>query len=553
MTPNRLYYGDNLDILRNRDYFPNECVDLIYLDPPFNSNRNYNVLFKDESGDQSEAQITAFEDTWHWGPTAARTFEELVTQAPDRVAKTVAALREIVGTNQVMAYLTMMAARLVELHRVLKPTGSLYLHCDPTASHYLKVILDSIFGVENYRNEIIWKRTTAKSLQSRRLPTNHDTILCYHKSDRFTWNSDAAFIPYDLDNLDEKTRSKYSYTDEDGRKYTLGDLTNPNPDRPNLTYEFLGFTKVWRWTKERMQEAYAQGMVVQPSPGSIPRFKRYLDEQRGKPIDDVWADIYPVNSQANERLNYPTQKPVPLLERIIALSSNPGDVVLDPFCGCGTAIAAAQKLDRQWIGIDITHLSIALQKYRLKDMFDLDVGKDYTVIGEPEDLGAARQLAGDDRYQFQWWALSLVRARPAGGDGSSKQGKKGSDKGIDGVIAFIDDAGGKPKRALVQVKSGHVKSGDVRDLVGTLDREKAVMGLFVTLEAPTKDMVKEAASAGFYESPGWGRKFPRVQLLTIEELLAGKQPELPPANVSFKQATRERGGAEYVTKNMFEE
>lgn len=551
MTRNRLYYGDNLDILRNRDYFPNECVDLIYLDPPFNSNRNYNVLFKDESGDQSEAQITAFEDTWHWGPTAARTFEELVTQAPDRVAKTVAALREIVGTNQVMAYLTMMAARLVELHRVLKPTGSLYLHCDPTASHYLKMILDSIFGPEQFINEIVWKRTSAHSdvhqgaLHYGRV---HDIIFFYAKSKH---KRNLIYQDYESDYVEERFNLIEEST---GRRFKTSDMTGPGgAAKGNPEYEVLGIKRFWRYSKENMDAFLKEGRIHQSKPGSVPRLKQYLDEMQGIPLQDVWDDIAPVNSQANERLNYPTQKPVSLLERIISASSNPGDVVLDPFCGCGTAIAAAQKLDRQWIGIDITHLSIALQKYRLKDMFDLDVGKDYTVIGEPEDLGAARQLAGDDRYQFQWWALSLVRARPAGGDGSSKQGKKGSDKGIDGVIAFIDDAGGKPKRALVQVKSGHVKSGDVRDLVGTLDREKAVMGLFVTLEAPTKDMVKEAASAGFYASPGWGKSFPRVQLLTIEDLLAGKQPELPPANVSFKQATRERGGAEYVTKNMFEE
>ncbi|HUN07482.1 MAG TPA: DNA methyltransferase [Aggregatilineales bacterium] len=551
MAANRLYYGDNLDILRNRDYFPNECVDLIYLDPPFNSNRNYNVLFKDESGDQSEAQITAFEDTWHWGPTAARTFEELVTQAPDRVAKTVAALREIVGTNQVMAYLTMMAARLVELHRVLKPTGSLYLHCDPTASHYLKVILDSIFGVENYRNEIIWKRTTSHSGAKKYGPI-HDVLLFYSKSSQFTWTNER------LEYEDEYLDKYYKFDDGDGRLYWRADLCAAGIRKGRSGLPWRGIDPGakgmhWKFTIDKLDELDAEGRIYWPKNGVMPQYKRYRDELKGKAIPDLWDDINRINPVGSERLNYPTQKPVALLERIVSASSNPGDVILDPFCGCGTAIAAAQKLDRQWIGIDITHLSIALQKYRLKDMFNLEVGKDYTVIGEPEDLGAARQLAGDDRYQFQWWALSLVRARPAGGDGSSKQGKKGSDKGIDGVIAFIDDAGGKPKRALVQVKSGHVKSGDVRDLVGTLDREKAVMGLFVTLEAPTKDMVKEAASAGFYESPGWGRKFPRVQLLTIEDLLEGKQPELPPANVSFKQATRERGGAEYVTKNMFEE
>ncbi|MHB1118469.1 MAG: site-specific DNA-methyltransferase, partial [Bellilinea sp.] len=397
MSQNTLYYGDNLKVLR--EYIPSESVDLIYLDPPFNSNRSYNVLFKEESGKSAESQITAFDDTWHWGPSAEETYDELVTGQNLQVGSMIAALRQFIGTNQMMAYLVMMAARLMELHRVLKPTGSLYLHCDPTASHYLKILLDTVFGVENYRNEIVWQRTTAKALMTKRLPSNHDVIFNYTKSDQFVWNSDAMFQAYDLTNLDDKTAGKYTHRDPDGRLYQLTDLTNPNPDRPNLTYEFMGITKVWRWTKERMQAAYDAGLVIQPRSGSVPRYKRYLDEQRGKPLADVWIDIPPINSQAQERLGYPTQKPLALLERIIQASSNPGNVVLDPFSGCGTAITAAQKLDRRWIGIDITHLAIAMHKSRLKDMFNLESGKDYRVIGEPEDLESARQLAGDDRYQ----------------------------------------------------------------------------------------------------------------------------------------------------------
>lgn len=549
---NTLYYGDNLDILRHREYFPNECVDLIYLDPPFNSSRSYSVLFKDESGHDSEAQITAFEDTWHWGRTAEATYHALVTDSADRVSTTIGALRQIIGDNQMMAYLVMMAARLVELHRVLKPTGSLYLHCDPTASHYLKIILDTIFGAENFRNEIIWKRTTAKSLATRKLPDNHDTILCYQKTNAAVWNSEAVFIPYDEDDLDPKTVSKYSHRDPDGRLYRLDNLINPNQDRPNLTYEFLGVTRVWRWTKERMLAAYEAGLVVQTKPGTVPQLKRYLDEQRGKPIGDVWIDIDPLNSQARERLGYPTQKPLALLERIISASSNPGDIICDPFCGCGSAIAAAQKLGRRWIGIDITHLSVSLMKYRLADMFDLKAGADYAVVGEPQDLAGAQQLARDNRYQFQWWALSLVQARPLGGEAGSRSGKKGSDKGIDGVIPFLDDASGRPKRILVQVKSGHVKSGDVRDLKGTLEREQAALGIFITLEEPSRDMLTEAVSAGFYHSPGWNRDYPRVQILTIADLFGGKTVEMPPPSGTFKQAERVKGpGAQ--TLEMFPE
>ncbi len=533
ITMNTLYYGDNLKILR--EYIPTESIDLIYLDPPFNSNRNYNVLFKDESGTDSEAQITAFEDTWHWNEAAYDTFQELVTQASDHVAKMIEALHDFIGSNQMMAYLVMMAARLVELHRVLKPTGSLYLHCDPTASHYLKIILDTIFGPQNFRNEIIWQRTTSKGLMSRRLARNHDIILSYQMSDNSIWNGNAAFIAYDHNELDEKTADKYRNRDGNGRLYELKDLTNPNPDRPNLTYEFLGVTKVWRWTKERMQAAYDAGLIVQPRPGAVPRYKRYLDELRGKPLADVWVDIDPLNSQARERLGYPTQKPEALLERIINLTTNPDDIVLDPFGGCGTATVAAQKLGRKWISIDITHLSIALQKYRLQEMFP---GIQFKVVGEPRDYGSAKQLAQDDRYQFQWWALSLVRAKPLGGQEGSKTGKKGSDKGIDGVITFIDDAYSKSKRVLVQVKSGHVKSGDIRDLVGTVQRENAAIGVFITLEEPTRDMKAEAISAGYYESPGWNQRYPRIQILTIAELLRGAKIDMPPQYGTFKQAQR---------------
>ncbi len=525
---NTLFYGDNLKILR--EYIPSESVDLIYLDPPFNSSRNYNVLFKDESGTDSEAQITAFEDTWHWNLPTQETYNELVTQASDHVSKVIASLKDFIGPNQMMAYLVMMAARLVELHRVLKSNGTLYLHCDPTASHYLKIILDVIFDPKNFRNEIIWQRTNAKSNAFTRFATNHDIILRYTKTERAIWN------PQYTSHNPEYIEDFYRYVEpETGRRYTLGDLTNPNKDRPNLTYEFLGLTRVWRWTKERMQKAYDEGLIIQSQPGAVPRLKRYLDEQEGMPVGDIWIDIPPVQSQSKELLGYPTQKPLALLERIIQASSNTGDIVLDPFCGCGTAIASAQKLNRRWIGIDITHLSIALQKYRLQEMFPNIVFK---VVGEPLDYGSAKQLAQDDRYQFQWWALSLVRAKPLGGQEGSKVGKKGSDKGIDGVITFMDDRTGKPKRVLVQVKSGHVKSGDIRDLVGTVQRENAAIGVFITLEQPTRDMKTEAASAGYYHSTGWHEDYPRIQLLTIVELLRGTKIQMPPQFGTFKQAER---------------
>jgi len=495
------------------------------------------VLFKDESGTASEAQITAFEDTWHWGPTAEETYHNLVSYAPDRVGAAIGALRQLVGTNQMMAYLVMMAARLVELHRVLKPTGSLYLHCDPTASHYLKMILDAIFGAHQFRNEIIWKRTSAHSdtVQGNvvHMGRIHDVILFYTKTDAATRNE--VYGPYDETYVD----SFYRYSDPDGRRYRLGDLTGPGgAAKGNPQYEFLGVTRYWRYSQERMQRLFEDGRIVQTRPGGVPQYKRYLDEMPGVPLQDVWTDIKPVGAQAKERLGYPTQKPVTLLERIVEASSNEGDIVLDPFCGCGTAIAAAQKLGRKWIGIDITHLSISLQKYRLKDMFEMEPKQDYRVVGEPEDLGGARQLASENRYQFQWWALSLIEAQPLGGYDGSKEGKKGSDKGIDGVIPFME-VGSKREKVIAQVKSGHVKSGDIRDLRGAVDREKAAIGVFITLESPSRDMITEAASAGFYESPGWGKKYPKIQILTVEDLLHhNASVQMPPVHGTFKQAER---------------
>jgi len=543
---NTLFYGDNLDILRQ--HVESESVDLIYLDPPFNSSRSYNVLFKDESGREAEAQLTAFEDTWHWTPATEQTYHDLVTLGDARVSSLISALRQSIGVNQMMAYLVMMAARLVELHRVLKPTGSLYLHCDPTASHYLKILLDAIFDAEQFRNEIIWQRTNVHS-DSKTWSNVSDTIFFYTKSGRFTWN--PVYLPHSEEYLD----SKYRYHDPDGRLYTLDNMTSPNP-RPNMMYEWKGHASPpngWRYSKETMAKLDAEGRIWYPSDKSKrPRLKRYLDEMPGRLLGNVWTDINPINSQAQERLGYPTQKPVALLERIIQVSSNPGDVVLDPFCGCGTAIVAAHKLGRKWIGIDITHLSIALQKYRLKDSFGLAEKQDYAVQGEPEDLPSAQQLAHDDRYQFQWWALSLIKARPLGesrpdrsGDPKGRprpvrsEGKKGADRGIDGVITFIDDASRRAKQILVQVKSGQVKAGDVRDLRGTVEREEAALGVLITLEAPSRAMQTEAASAGVYHSPGWERDYPRLQILTIADLLAGAaQVHMPPASITFKQADK---------------
>jgi len=523
LKTNVLYYGDNLEILR--DHIPAESVDMVYLDPPFNSQQQYNVLFKEPTGQGSTAQIRAFTDTWHWDLAAEQTYQEVITNAPLKVSKAIEALRSFIGSNDVMAYLVMMTLRLVELHRVRKPTGSLYLHCDPTASHYLKVILDTIFGPRNFRNEIIWKRANAHN-DPRRFGRVSDTILYYGKGISVTWNSQHTTY------RDEYYASHFK-ADSEGRYYRTVPLDAPRhgDGSPSLLYDWHGkspaSSRTWAVRREIMDQ-YETGGRLRYTRTGTPTLLQYADEMPGVPLQNIWTDIPPVNPQARERLGYPTQKPEPLLERIISASSNEGDVVLDPFCGCGTAIIAAQKLNRRWIGIDITHLAITVMRKRLEDSFP---GIKYEVIGEPKDLEGAKALARQDRYQFQWWALSLVNALPQGGER-----KKGADEGIDGVISFLDDRKGKARRVIVQVKSGHVGVQYIRELKGVIGDEN--LGLFITLEPPTEPMRVEAATAGFHSSSLWERAFPRIQIFTVAELLDGKQPELPGRVPSFARAPR---------------
>ena len=528
-TQNHLYYGDNLQVLR--DSIATESVDLVYLDPPFNSQANYNVLFRSPTGMQSQAQIEAFEDTWHWNDVAEKAFDEVMTCGNSDVAEMLRALRVFLKENDMMAYLTMMAVRLIELHRVLNPTGSLYLHCDPTASHYLKVLLDGIFGADMFRNEITWKRTTTHS-DSKTWSRVSDSIFFYTKGRTFTWNT-----PRDA-HSDEYIADKYRYDDGDGKLYRHDNMTSPNP-RPNMMYEWKGFPfpdKGWRYSKETMAKLDADGRIYYPTlkDGSLdttkrPSLKRYLDEMSGGIMGDVWTDISPINSQAQERLGYPTQKPLTLLERIILASSSEGDVILDPFCGCGTAVHAAQKLDRHWIGIDVTHLAISLIERRLKDAFP---GTKFDVHGTPKDIDGARALAAQDKYQFQWWAVSLVDAIPYGGK------EKGADSGIDGIIYFKPD-GKMTEKAVVSVKGGdNVGVPMVRDLGHVIDREKAKVGVFITLTEPTKPMEIEAVKAGYYVTEHG--KFPKIQILTIADMFAGKKPQLPWVDpASFRKAAEE--------------
>ncbi len=518
---NCLYYGDNLEVLRK--YIADSSVDLIYLDPPFNSKADYNLLFKEPTGIASTAQITAFGDTWHWTEETERTFQDIVDTAPVSVVEMMRSFRQFVGLNDVMAYLTMMCVRLVELKRVLKDTGSIYLHCDPAASHYLKILMDTVFGKDNFRNEIIWKRTSGHS-DARRFGRVHDVILFYSKGSNFLWN--ATYQPYE----EEYVKTYYRYTDPDGRKWMSDNLSAAGLLGGGYEYEWRGIKRVWRCPRETMERYEKQGKIFYTR-NQIPRLKRYLDEAKGLPSQDIWSDVEALRSWHAEKLGYPTQKPETLLERIINASSKEGDTILDPFCGCGTTITAAQKLNRKWIGIDITHLAVNLIKWRLKDMYGLDPKTDYNVIGEPEDIAGARELASQNRYQFQWWALSLINARPFGDK------KKGADKGIDGTLYFSDEKD-KFKKAVVSVKSGKVQVKDIRDLGHVMDREQAEIGVFITLEKPTRDMIKESAGKGFYRSVAFNKDYPKIQIFTIDDLLSGKKPDTPMQIFAFRQAQR---------------
>lgn len=532
---NSLYYGDNLQVLR--DYIDSESVDLVYLDPPFNSNASYNVLFKEKSSDEwSPSQIKAFTDTWEWTGETERTYELDIYQnpaAPESVKKMIEALLGFLGRNAMTAYLVMMAPRLAELYRVLKPTGSLYLHCDPTASHYLKLLMDAAFGPRNFRNEVIWKRSHGHN-SANRFGASHDVILVYVKGPRPTWN--RVYQPYDP----AYTNRHYRHVDARGRRYKHENPTGAGIRRGATGQQWRGIDPTakgrhWVVPPEQLERMDGEGRIYWPKKsGAWPYLKVYLDEMQGVPLQDVWVDIDPINMMAAERQHYPTQKPEALLERIIEASSNPGDVILDPFCGCGSAVAVAEKLGRQWAGVDITHLAVAVMKNRLKTMFDLEPPRDYDVVGEPQDVESARTLALDDRFQFQYWAVSLLEAQPR------QDQTRGRDLGVDGRLYFIDGPRRTPHSAIIQVKSGHVSSRDLRDLKGVVEREKAALGLFITLENPTRDMRTEAASGGFFHSDLWDRNYSKIQIRTVAELLDRQGFDLPPRQPIYRPAQRVR-------------
>jgi site-specific DNA-methyltransferase (adenine-specific) len=466
-----IYCGDNLVQLKR---LPDACIDLIYIDPPFNSNRNYEVF---------------------WGETREkRAFE-------DRHAST-------------EAYIEFMRPRCVELARVLKKTGSFYYHCDWHASHYVKVMLDQIFGANQFRTEIVWKRTSAKGLAFKSFPNNHDTIFLYTKGDEYTFN--RPYVPHSQSYL----KDFYKYTEpETGRCYRLDNLANPNKDRPNLTYEFLGVTRVWRWTKERMQAAYEKGLVVQTKPGAVPALKRYLDEQEGVPVDSLWYDIPPVQSQSSERLGYPTQKPIALLERIIKASSNANDIVLDAFCGCGTALVAAENLGRQWIGIDISPTACRVMAKRLRDVCHLKedeklwrIGRGFVVRDLP---WTAEQLRKIPPFEFENWAVIALGGIP-------NKAQVG-DMGIDGRIYPVSSVPRKSGEAVgelafmdvwypIQVKQKD-KAGrpDIDSFEAVLIREKRTVGFFVAFDY-TQDALTEIDA--FFRSSGI-----MIRALTVKDIL----------------------------------
>jgi DNA modification methylase len=554
-----LYYGDNLDILRR--YLKDETVDLVYLDPPFNSAQNYNAFFHEKDGTDAASQIRAFEDTWSWNQESQKVYEELTLQ-PGKVSEVMQAFHTFLGPNDMMAYLAMMAPRLVELRRVLKPTGSLYLHCDPTASHYLKLLLDAVFGAKNYRAEITWKRSAAHSdtkQGSKQHGRIHDILFFYTKSDEWSWT--PYYIPYD----DEYLESEYRHQARDGRRYKETDLTAAKPGgdveydwhvkrragsderwtadlddehlNPKPVWEYRAVRpyngRFWAYSKQNLREFAQRGKLIHRKTG-MPRLMQFADEMPGVSPQDLWTDIPPISGQAKEDLGYPTQKPIALLERIISASTNPGDLVLDPFCGCGTTIDAAEKLGRKWIGIDITQLATSLIKNRLRDTYGEKI--EIITVGEPVTPNEASVLAEQDKYQFQWWALGLVGARPV-------EQKKGADRGIDGKILFRDDPrAASPEQIILQVKGGKTGVKDVRDLRGVLDREKAAMGVLISLQPPTKEMVTEAVSAGFYEHKTNAQKYPRLQLRTVKELMEGKGIERPSTvaavDETFKKAPK---------------
>jgi len=529
---NHLYFGDCLHILKQLHHNnPRGFIDLIYIDPPFNSKRNYNVLFESIDLKDANAQKQAFADTWS-NVSYIDTINELAELDKD-LHTFLKTLSEIRVSDSAVAYLSTMAIRIHYMHKVLKDTGSFYLHCDPTMSHYLKLICDLIFGGRNFRNEISWLRSQPKSHTYTNFANCRDVILRYTKTDKYVFNK--VFGEHNPEYIEKF----YKYSDKKGR-YRLGDITNPNKDRPNLTYEFLGVKRVWRWTKDRMQKAYEEGKIVQSKSGAVPQEKRYLTRMEGQPITNDWSDIehlHGISKKDGEALGYPTQKPQALLERIIKASSNEGDLVADFFCGCGTTVAAAQALKRNWLGVDISHLAIRLIKKRLVDTYGLGIQHNITIEGFPQDIGSAKELAQhteQGRFNFQEWVIEVLL-------NGVVNPKKVGDGGYDGYLTF--NITEKQKEfVLIEVKSGNVGIKNIREFIQVVEKQKAAIGLFVCFEEQVgKGMDKEVKLAGnyHYTGTGYSSDFQKIQIVTIEDLMNHKLPKIPESTkTTFKSAQK---------------
>ncbi len=538
---NHLYFGDCLDVLKElKRNHPEPFIDLIYIDPPFNSKRNYNVLFESMDMKDANAQKQAFADTWSNYSYMDELNELAVLHKDLYDLLTLFHRLKSIGDSEV-AYLTTMAIRIWYMHKLLKSTGSFYLHCDPTMSHYLKLVCDMIFGEKNFRNEISWTRSQPKSHNYTNFANCRDTILRYSTTEKYTFNK--TFGLHDP----EYIKKFYRFIDENGRRYRLGDITNPNKDRPNLTYEFLGVKRVWRWTKERMQKALEDGIIYQSKPGAVPQEKRYLDTMEGQPIGNDWNDIEHLHASNKETLGYPTQKPVVLLERIINVSSNEGDVVADFFCGCGTTIAAAQKLDRKWLGADISHLAIRLITKRLTETYGLGIKHNLKIHGMPKDIASAKELAQNvegGRISFQDWAIEVML------NGVVNE-KKTADGGYDGYLTFNSNAG--KQFALIETKSGKLTVKNLREFVHVIVTQKAALGIFACFEENvTREMTKTAKEAGHIKIGEIEYPIDRIQIITIEQLMNGAQPMLPGMvqNETFKKAKKSEGKG--VSKGLFD-
>lgn len=522
---NKLYFGDNLDVMKRlyHDEHQSEFIDLIYNDPPFNSKRNYNVLFESVDLDDTKAQKEAFADTWS-NVSYIDTLNE-IRDLDLNLYNFLHALDNINISKSAISYLATISIRIWYMHKLLKPTGSFYLHCDPTMSHYLKIVCDLLFGEKNFQNDIIWKRTSAHS-DAKRFSKISDNILFYSKSLKFTWNKlkldfDVSFI-----------NKYYNYQDENGRRYTFGDFTKPKGSI-GYFYDLLQCPPPgngWRMPEDKAKELVKQGKIAIPPTGKTPRIKRFLDESEGLSISNIWSDLPPINSQAKEGLGYPTQKPEALMDRIILASSNPGDLVADFFCGCGTTIASAQKNNRRWLGSDISHLAVKLITKRLVDTYGDSVKSTFEIHGFPKDLDSARELAAGvkgGRLLFEEWIVEVML--------HGILNEKRNSMGYDGYFTF--DMNGQKNVGLIEVKSGGATPTQLNHFVMTVADKKAQMGIFVCFAEEVTDNMRAIAKKQGYFSPDF--KYEKIQILTVQDILNGKLPNRPASKVeTFKAAEK---------------